>query len=43
MTGLMALIAIDAVVYVARDGVMLEIVGVIVSVTPGALKDRIVI
>ena len=43
MTCGMALIAVDAVVDVARDGLMVEVVGVIAAVASGALEDRIVV
>ena len=39
----MALVTIDAVVDVARDALMLEIVGVVTAVTTGALEDGVVI
>jgi len=42
MAGRMALIAVNAVVDVARDLLMAEVVGVIAAVASGALEDRIV-
>ena|SRR5215472_14245944 len=39
----MALIAVDAVVDIARDVVVVEVVGVVPSVAPGALKNRVVV
>jgi hypothetical protein len=39
----MALVTIDAVVNVARDALMLEIVGIVTAVTTGALENRVVI
>ena len=39
----MALVTIDAVVNVARDALMLEIVGIVTAVTTGALEYRVVI
>ena len=39
----MALVTIDAVVNVARDALMLKIVGIVTAVTTGALEDGVVI
>ena len=39
----MALIAVDAVINIARDVVVVEVVGVVPSVAPGALKNRVVV
>ena len=39
----MALVTIDAVVNVARDALMLEIVGIVTAVTTGALEHGVVI
>jgi hypothetical protein len=35
----MALVAINAVIYVARDVIMLKVVGIVTTVTSGALEN----
>ena len=39
----MALVAINAVIYVARDAIMIKIVGIVTTVTSGALEDGVIV
>ena len=43
MTALMALVAVDAVVDISRNVVVMEIVGVIAAMAAGALENRVVV